>query len=495
MRHKIIVTIAIVTTYIISGCAVTTAQTPVDLTEEMRQSLVYLEISAYRWDWFQPWRSPGTESTLGYACAVGPYQVLTTASNVINASLVKARRYAKNEFIPAEIVHVDYEMNLCLIRLDKDSMDRPLVPVFFTEEYTKGEDLRIYWLSSGGHLTDGRAFLDRAEVFPNPVSFNQTLNYVAGGTSDNIASGKLYTMGSEAIGLAQWVNSDAKEAGLIPAETINRFLADIQDGRITGFASTGFETQPLLDPTVREHLHLPERIKHGTYVSQVYTLGTGSKELKADDVILSINGKSLNPYGRYQHPDYDRISYEHIIHSTPADQTVEIEIWRDGQRKTVRANAEKIESEQMLVPYHHYDKKPQYFVSGGYVFIPLTRDYLTIWGENWSGKVPAHLYHYYRKSLEPESERKQIIVLSYVLPAMINQGYQGLGRIVLEKVNGQTVTDLKALQEALNDTDDGAFHVLEFEMNNPSVIIPKKGLGMINDMIQQSYGIGSPSNF
>jgi PDZ domain-containing secreted protein len=64
---------------------------------------------------------------------------------------------------------------------------------------------------------------------------------------------------------------------------------------------------------MRAYLKMPDDLKHGVYVSTVYTIGTGSTELKQGDVILSMDGKSLNPYGRYNHPDYDRISYHHIL--------------------------------------------------------------------------------------------------------------------------------------------------------------------------------------
>ncbi len=64
---------------------------------------------------------------------------------------------------------------------------------------------------------------------------------------------------------------------------------------------------------MRSYLKLPAETQHGIYVSSVYALGTGSSELKHADVILSIDGHKLNPYGRYKHPQYDLISFHHLI--------------------------------------------------------------------------------------------------------------------------------------------------------------------------------------
>ena len=80
-----------------------------DLTETMKQSLVYLEISNSRYDQYQPWRQSPISKEGGFACAVGPYEILTTAENVMYAALVQARCHWQNEYIPATIKVVDYE--------------------------------------------------------------------------------------------------------------------------------------------------------------------------------------------------------------------------------------------------------------------------------------------------------------------------------------------------------------------------------------------------
>jgi len=140
------------------------------LTEAMKQSVVSLEISFYGYEQIQPWRHKDLTQDHAHACAVGEYQVLTTASSVANLAYVKALRLGQNEFIPAKIKLVDYESNLCLVELDPNSMTEPLKPLVFSEDYPKGAEVDFYWLSSDNRIYNGRAYLDRASVLQTNAS-------------------------------------------------------------------------------------------------------------------------------------------------------------------------------------------------------------------------------------------------------------------------------------------------------------------------------------
>ena len=472
------------------GAIVNAADNGEDLTEKMKASLVHLDISAYAYEVTQPWKHGDAWKKTGYGCAVGEYEVLTTAWNISDATFIKARRHGQNEFIPATVKVLNYETNLCLLQLDKEAMDGPLVPIKFYDEYEKGAEVRAYWLSSGGHLTMGRGYLDRAEVYHSTVSFTEELNYIVGNTSHSGANARIYCMGKKAVGIACWSNADSKETGLIPAETINRFLDDAADGEYKSVGITGFDAKALIDPAMRGYLKMPKDLKHGVYVNKVYTLGTGSDVLKEKDVILEINGKSINPYGRYEHKKYDRISLDHIFSSLNVGEKVSFEIWRDGKKITVETVAKNFAAADMTVPYYGYDRQPEYIVTGGFVLQKLTRSYLSQWGDDWSGKVPPHLSHLYRDlSFKPSDERKDIVILSFVLPADINLGYHRLGRIVVSTFNGMKIRSITDILEAKKLNPESKYDVIEFEQNYPTVVIPRDQLAAADAMIAQQYGI------
>ncbi len=464
------------------------AESTSDLSESMRDSLVHLEVSGASWEQLQPWRQTGINTVGAYGNAVGPYEVLTTAGPLANAASVRARRYDQNEYIPARIKVIDYEYNLCLLELDSASLETALTPLEFVDKFSKGSDLWSYRLDFGGDISKARASLDRAEVRYSPVSFVRTLQYVLTNPSRSTGAGEVYCLDDEPIGMACW--SSDSEVGLIPAESINRFLRNAQNPPYRGFGAVGFETSNLLDPAVRRYLKMPDEMRHGVYVNSVYTMGTGSSELAAGDVILSINSHPINPYGRYRHERYDRIGFEHLIAQAQAGETMKFEIFRSGKEESVEVKVADIKADQMLVPYHLYDKRPEYLVIGGFVFQTLTRDYMTMWGDGWQGRVPPHIYQYYREhAFSPTEQRSDIVLLSYVLPIEANLGYHQLGRLVVKSFNGMQIRSLEHMVEAMSNTPQSPYHVVEFELESPTVVIPKASLPMTNQLVRQLYGI------
>jgi S1-C subfamily serine protease len=478
---------------LLSLSALSAAQEPQDFSESIKQSLVFLDISNCTYEQIQPWKQTDITKEEGFGVAVGPNRVLTTAENVMYATYIQARVYSNNSYIPANVLAVDYECNLCLLELDAQALNKPLSPVTFAEKYPKGEPLTTYWLSAGNDLTTARSSLDRAEVQKSDVSFVRNLSFIVSNTSRPFGDGEVCTWNGHIIGLAAWGNGS--DAGIIPTETINRFLSHADKDTYVGFGAMGFETYNLLDPSMRRYLKLPDDTQHGVYVSTVYTLGTGSSELKHGDVILSIDGQKINPYGRYKHPVYDLISFHHLILQQSEGSSIPVEIVREGKPLTLSVTAKSIRPDQMLVPYYQYGNQPQYCVTGGYVFQQLTRDYLTMWGDGWPGKVPPHLFNYFfSESFKPSDKRSEIVVLSYVLPSEINLGYQQLARLVVDKVNGKKISSLKDFVSSLEADNEQHFHTITFEMEAPILVIPKAGLPLVDQQIAQMYGITKSKN-
>ncbi|MBN2271939.1 MAG: hypothetical protein JXN61_15095 [Sedimentisphaerales bacterium] len=459
------------------------------LTEAMKQSVVSLEISFYGYEQIQPWRRKDLTQNHAHACAVGEYQVLTTAWNVADLAYVKALRLGQNEFIPAKIKLVDYESNLCLIELDPNSMTEPLKPLVFSEDYPKGAEVDFYWLSSDNRIYNGRAYLDRASVLQTNASYEKRLHYVVANTSRNTSTGQVYCIGSKAIGIAYWAN-DNKEAGLISGKVINAFLAAAAKKDYKGFGAVGFAVSELLDPAMRAFLKMPESLKDGVYVRDVYTLGTGSDVLEQGDVILAIDGYALDSYGRFRHEKYEQLDFEHLITCKSVGDKVVFAVWRDGKKQQINADIKNFRADEMLIPYHEYDRQPEYVITAGFILQKLTREYLTRWGDDWSGKVSPHLYHYYRDlAFKPTPDRSDIVILSYVLPSPVNLGYKDLGQIVVSKFNGMTIRSIADILTAQKLRPDSKYDVIEFEMDNPLIVIPRDQLPAADAFTSRNYGV------
>jgi hypothetical protein len=459
------------------------------IRKAMKESLVYLDVSSYGYDQFRPWRNTDVEQKGGVGCAVGTNLVLTPAWNLTNAKLVQAKVSGQNEYIPAKVKVIDYELDLALIELDPNALAKPLKSLKFTDKFERGAKLNYYWLDSSGNLTTGQGYLDRAEVRGSTVSYDRFLNYVVTNMSQETGTGQLYCDGTTPLGIACWSN-EATEAGLIPAVIINTFLQAAKEQNYSGAPSVGFVTQKLLDPVTRAYLKMPQTLKNGVEVATVFNIGTGSDMLKSGDVILSIDGKDLDAYGKFSHPEYDRVSFQHLITCHKVGDEINFDIWREGTRQELKVIAKNFGVERMLVPWYEYGRQPEYVVTGGFVFQKLTRPYLTNFGKDWEGKTTPHLLYYLQeKAFKPTDSRKEIVILSYVLPAQINLGYLDLDQLVVSKYNGMPISSMSDIIKAQKLNPESKFDVVEFEFDNPTVVIPRGQLQQADMLIGNNYMI------
>jgi len=483
----------VLTVAVIGPAAASGAQT--DMSETLKRSLVHLLVSSYGYDSYQPWKHKDVSRRICYGCAVGEYQVLTTARNATDASFIEARCYGQNEYVSAEVKVIDYESNLCLLQLDRTAMDRPLEGVSFSEDYEKGAEVTFYRLSSDDQVYSGRGYIDRARVTRSTPSYAYFLQYIVNNVSEPAGSGQIYCRSAEPIGIGCWSNENEKQSGAIAAVVINRFLADACQGTYEGFGSVGFAVDKLLDPARRAYLKMPDSLKHGVYVRDVYHLGTGSDVLQESDVILAIDGHLINPFGRYTDDRFERIFFEHLITNRPLGDTIVFDIWRAGRKEQLSVETRNFSVDEMLVPYYEHDRQPEYIIIGGFVLQKLTRQYLAQRGDDWPAKVSPHLYHYYRDlAFKPTDQRRQIIILSYVLPAQINMGYQNLHQLVVSKFNGKQISTLGDVIAAQQLQADSKYHVIEFENDMPLVVLRRDKLAAADALIARRYGISKLVN-
>ena len=107
-------------------------------------------------------------------------------------------------------------------------------------------------------------------------------------------------------------------------------------------------------------------------------------------------------------------------------------------------------------------------VKGGLVFQELSRPILESFGEDWQARAPLNLLDAYENPEKYEDQAQRIVFLSGVIPTPATVGYERLRNLIVRKVNGKEIKDMKSLVAAFAD-HQGELHAIEFDEENLTV--------------------------
>ena len=266
---------------------------------------------------------------------------------------------------------------------------------------------------------------------------------------------------------------DSKEqiSEILPAPIISRFLDDLSDGEYAGFPNLGLSYAQTLDEQLRKFSGIAGE-DGGIFVRSVSKDSSAGKGgLKEGDVIMSVGGNAIDSRGFYDDPDHGKISFSHIVRGNArVGDVVEFDIVRDGKPKKLKVELMRRDPDQFLVDPYMYDRGPRFMIFGGLIFQDLTLPYLQAWGNDWKTRAPFKLVHAQAHPDQYEEDgREKLVFLSQVLRTPSTLGYEGLGALIVTKVNEQPINNIRDLAAALAKPLENNIHKIEFT-DFPNVI-------------------------
>jgi len=459
-------------------------------------SMVWIEASAIRHSHYQPWSS-SVRTVHKNGLVVEDGKVLTTAEGVENATLLRVRVEGDGRWRLASVDWIDPHANLALLSA-ADGDIRPAESTLpFARRVPDSGPVRIW------HFLDGRAVsapgtVRRVHVLRVPgrvvahlmlevtAEFDAGVPDAASGVAESAAASQIVAAGSEVIGLG--AGYDGKLLTVIPASFIAGVLERRRRDPEAALAWYPFSWQNAQSPAIAEFLGLPGRPR-GVVVSAVPVLSAFSGQFLPRDLILSIDGFEIESDGNYLDPSYGYLSLDNLsTRGKFAGDLATFEIWREGRPLSIELPLPRARYADALVPDRDFGRSPQYAVVGGLVFQPFTADYLRSWGAEWRKSSPFRLRHYLRES--PLPERRHLVVLSQVLPDPFNTGYRDFAFRIVDRVNGQSITNLSDLEAALESPRDG-FHVVDLlpDRGPSRVVLDSAGLEEATQRVVGKYGL------
>jgi len=442
-----------------------------DIIKTYEKSVVMIMAVRQEFDYVTPWKKRPMSGGVGTGFVIDGRRILTNAHNVANARYIEVSKQYEATRYPAAVEFVGHDCDLAIVRVYDESFFDDTTPLSLGGIPRVNSTVQTCGFPMGGRqLSITKGVVSRIET--GIYSHTQADSHVIIQTDAAINpgnSGGPVLQDGKVVGVAFQGLQQADNIGyLIPTTVIRHFLTDIEDGTYDGFGSLGADTfEGLHNPAYKKYLQVPPAVE-GVVVTEVVRNSTAEGILKKGDVLTKIGDYTIDNDGLI-HIDGLRLDFSEAIDRKQIGETIDITFYRDGRPQTATLNVAL--NYPVLTWGRLYDNEPKYHIFAGLTFVTLSRNFLENWGRNWLSEIPFTLRYlfFHANELIDDAERKQLVVLSEILPDDVNVYLAGFKNQVVETVNGVKINTLKDLPAAFEKDQDG-YCIVKF-MNNDSPMI------------------------
>lgn len=439
-------------------------EAPVDV----KNSVVRINSTQQSWNPWQPWEKNPPRKRRALAAIVAPQRVLTTSELASDATYLEFESTDGTRFAQAKVIVVDYEANLALLgpadEKEGGSFFEKTTPIGLHEPVKIGSTLEILQVEDNGVALQTPGTLQSIDVSANFLPGQSFLTYLVKASMQSAASSYSLPVLSEGklAGVLISYNSKDQLCDVASTDIVKRFLHEASDGEYKGFPSLGVSIARTEDASFRQWLKLTDD-QGGIYIRTIRKGGAADQAgVKPGDVLLAVDGQAIDRRGYYNHPLYGSLSWGHLVRGEKSTgDSIALSLLRDGKPLELKATLTREEDGKRLVPDHLFDKAPNYLLKGGLVFQELSRPILEGFGEDWQSRAPLELLDAYENPEKYEGKLNRVVFLSGVIPTPATVGYERLRNLVVLKVNGKEIKDMKSLITAF-EGNSGQLHSIEF---------------------------------
>lgn len=422
-----------------------------------QRSVVSVEVTYQAWDEDRPWAKRAARARTVNAVLVDENHVLTVAHLLDDATFLKLFAFGRPRTGEPRIVHADYGVDLALVELHPDSLDG-LEPAPVGERTpTSGVLQTVRW--RGQQFESAASRVVRFEVARSVTSrvehaFLQMRTDIAGG-------GWSEPVFNDGVLVGMTMSQSDQVSKAIPAEIIRVFLERAgEPGTDSTFPALGAHWQVNRDLALTRFLG-QEGEPHGIVVRQIPWGSSACGVLEPMDILVRLDGWDIDAEGFYLHPRLGRLVFTHLLAERyRVGDEVSVTVVREGKEQELSMKLRGYPAALDLTPFRR-EGPPPFVIVGGLVLRELDGPYMQTWGKEWSRRAPVELRTRYVLMDQTQTpERRRIVLLTSVLPAADNIGYQDLHDEVVERVNGRPIGRIEDVVEALR-TPEGDFQVIE----------------------------------
>ncbi len=445
-----------------------------------KQAIVKIYTTAKIPNYQEPWSSSMRSSTGSGAIIEGGY-ILTNAHVVANQAFIEVQRYGQRKRYIAKVYAVSHQSDLALLKVENEAFFKGVIPLTFGALPEVEQRIVVYGYPMGGNtLSATIGVVSRVEHHVYAHSGESFLAVQVDAAVNPGNSGGPALSHGKIVGVVMQVITKSQNIGyLVPVSMVKHFIEDMKDGHYDGLADIGLGTQKLENPAMRRYYGLDENVS-GKLINKVVHNSTLAGILKEGDILTAVDGHNIEDDGTVEFRQHEYTHFHYFIDAYQMGESVGLDIIRDKKPMHVNALLKHTADDMYLVKTTRYDTMPSYFVYGGYIFSPLTRNLIMSTNRN-------RLTLSYLASKWQEKEKSEVVVLLKVLASDMSRGDNNFGMWPIDKVNGESFQNFKEFYEKVNVVKD-KFLVLE-DKDGVKVIIDREEAQKKQAGILKKYNI------
>lgn len=462
-------------------------------TVDTNLSVVRVNATLQNWNVGQPWEKNPPRRLRSLGSIVGDFQVITTAEMVADATFLELESTDGTRRARAEVVNVDYEANLALLRLPEGEEAKKFFDGMKALEIAENPPLRdsleIIQVEDTGQSLITAGQLLSADVRSTFLPGQMFLTYrVKASMQSSVSSFTLPVLNEGKLaGILSSYDSKDQICEVIATPLISRFLSESKKETYQGFPNLGVSISDTEDSHFRSYLKIPESAG-GIYISKVRKgSAADTAKLLPGDVILAIEGKTIDRRGYYNDELYGALHWVQLVRGNKsAGDTIALTLWRDGKETTADVTLTRQEENTRLVPLYQFGTAPNFLIKGGMIFQELTKPLLEAYGEEWESRAPLHFLNALSNPEIYQENHDRMLCLTGVIPTQATVGYESLRNLMISKVNGKPVRNMKELIKAFQAPPLGSkSHSIEFIDENLVIYLDDPVSNMIDKALLQ----------
>ena len=422
--------------------------------QDVKEAIVKVYVVSNSPDYYNPWSMQGPRGASGSGCIIENNLILTNAHVVSDHTFLQVRKYGETERHRAEVIAVSHLTDLALIKVEDPAFfeDQPFLT--FGELPEPQQEVLVYGFPMGGDmLSITKGIISRIEHQPYVHSSSVFLAGQIDAAINPGNSGGPVLVDDKIVGVVmQGISSSQNIGYMVPIPVIRHFFDDLKDGTYDGYPSLGLSMQDMENKGLREYYQMEEDMS-GVLINQIIPGSPSDGNLQMNDVLLSIEGYEIGNDGTIEFRTHERTQLNYIVQEKQIGENIQMNILRNGEKISLDVNLFRSSKKDQLVSMEEYETLPSYYIYGGLVFCPLSKNLLNIWGAQWYQSAPSELIYLLQNNI-PEKEDQQVVVFLKALAADVNEGYQNVKSWVVDTVNGKKIWNLKDFVETIESIQD-----------------------------------------